>query len=166
MDLNPSPWSMAMVEILSRSPAVFLKCRPSIKRLQFALYNWWHLPEVQAYEKNSLFRIKMISCNLWWTFCDNAHTHPEAYQTEKELELFLKPHGIPPLATSPSEFRKPSRWSHGIWSLDWPMRLRIQNFSNRRRCDQCKTQIIRRNPCPHPSTDKIFFPEMIPRILD
>lgn len=82
----------------------FSEMLTSDQKTQFALYNWWHLPEVQAYEK-----IHFQDKNGFHATCGELsvtmHTHPEAYQTERNWNYFETPSEYPwPL--SPSEFRK------------------------------------------------------------
>ncbi len=56
-------------------------------RLRFQLYNWWHQPEVTQYEDKVFGK-----ANGFHATCGEIaltmHTHPEAYQTEREFKFF------------------------------------------------------------------------------
>ncbi len=90
---NIAPLTTAFSEVLIRRP-----------KLQMKLVNWWHLKEVQDYEK-----IHFADKNGFHATCGEVsvtrYTHPEAYKNVVFKEEFETVKEYPwPL--SPSEFRK------------------------------------------------------------
>lgn len=73
--------------------------------LQFKLINWWHLPEVQAYEKEHFGE-----ANGFHATCGEVsvtmHTHSEAYQEVPRHAPFPPTPKEHPWPMSPHQFRK------------------------------------------------------------